>query len=156
MKKYTIEDLENFEKDEYGCLICPSGDYSEINSFGEGCSFGELCSFGERCSFGEGCSFGECCSFGKCCSFGDGCSLENQHKFEAMSEVADRVLKIDRIGSRKGCTYFFKTLSGIYVRCGCFFGTIEQFAKKVEDTHKDNAQYLKEYRGAIEYVKAVM
>ena len=138
MKKYTIEDLENFEKDKYGCLICPSGDYSEINLFGERCSFGELCSFGERCSFGEL------------------CSLENQHKFEDMSEVADRVLKIDCIGSRKGCTYFFKTLSGIYVRCGCFFGTIEQFAKKVEDTHKDNAQYLKEYRGAIEYVKAVM
>lgn len=126
MKKYTIEDLENFEKDKYGCLICPSGDYSEINLFGERCSFGELC------------------------------LLENQHKFEDMSEVADRVLKIDCIGSRKGCTYFFKTLSGIYVRCGCFFGTIEQFAKKVEDTHKDNAQYLKEYRGAIEYVKAVM
>jgi hypothetical protein len=73
-----------------------------------------------------------------------------------MSEVADRVMKIDCIGSRKGCTYFFKTLSGIYVRCGCFFGTIEQFAKKVEITHHDNAQFLKEYRGAIEYVKAVM
>ena len=132
MKKYTIEDLENFERDEYGRLICPSGDYSEINSFGEWCLFGERCSFGELCS------------------------LENQLKFEDMPKVADRVLKIDCIGSRKGCTYFFKTLSGIYVRCGCFFGTIEQFAEKVENTHKANAQYLKEYRGAIEYVKAVM
>lgn len=89
-------------------------------------------------------------------SFGKGCSLENQLKFENMSEVADRVLKIDCIGSRKDCTYFFKTLSGIYVRCGCFFGTIDEFAAKVEETHADNERYLKEYRGAIEYVKVVM
>lgn len=49
MKVYTIEDLETFERDEYGYLICPSGDYSQIESFGKGCSFGEWCSFGERC-----------------------------------------------------------------------------------------------------------
>ena len=29
MKKYTIEDLANFERDECGRLICPSGDYSQ-------------------------------------------------------------------------------------------------------------------------------
>ena len=36
MKTYTIEDIANFEKDECGRLICPSGDYSQIESFGEG------------------------------------------------------------------------------------------------------------------------
>jgi len=29
MKTYTIEDIANFEKDECGRLICPSGDYSQ-------------------------------------------------------------------------------------------------------------------------------
>lgn len=77
-------------------------------------------------------------------------------KFENIQEQVDRVLKIDRIGSRKGCTYFFKTLSEIYVRCGCFFGTIAEFEQKVNETHKDNEQYRKEYLLAIEYVKAVM
>lgn len=38
MKKYTIEDMANFERDECGRLICPSGDYSQIESFGEGCN----------------------------------------------------------------------------------------------------------------------
>ena len=32
MKVYKVEDLETFEKDEYGYLICPSGDYSQIKN----------------------------------------------------------------------------------------------------------------------------
>lgn len=39
MKKYTIEDLKGFEKNEEGWIICLAGDYTEITSFGEGCSF---------------------------------------------------------------------------------------------------------------------
>ena len=50
MKKYTQEDFVSFAINEYGYKICPSGDYSDINSFGGRCSFGELCSFGECCS----------------------------------------------------------------------------------------------------------
>ena len=57
MKKYTQADFDNFEVDEYGHKICPTGDYTAIKSFGEWCSFGEECSFGEGCSFGERCSY---------------------------------------------------------------------------------------------------
>ena len=144
MKVYTIQDMENFERDEYGRLICPSGDYSQIKEFGEWCSCGKWCSFGKCCSFGEWCSFGECCN------------LENNLRFENIQDKIDRVLKIDRIGSRNGCTYFFKTMSEIYVRCGCFFGTIAEFENKVNETHADNEQYRKEYLEAITYVKAVL
>lgn len=144
MRIYTIEDLETFERDEIGRLICPSGDYSAIRSFGESCSFGEWCSFGKRCSFGE------------LCSFGEWCLLENHHHFENIAEEVDRVVKIDRIGSRKGCTYFFKTLSEIYVRCGCFFGTLGEFEEQVNKTHKDNEQYRTEYLETIKYIKAIM
>ena len=174
MKVYTVKDLETFERDQYGRLICPSGDYTQIESFGKccsfgkGCSFGKRCSFGECCSFGKWCSFGECCSFGewcsfgegcsfgKCCSFGEWCNLDNKLKFENIEDQVDRVLKIDCIGSRKGCTYFFKTLSEIYVRCGCFFGTISEFEEKVKETHKDSPQYLTEYLEAIRYAKIVL
>ena len=126
MRIYTIEDLETFERDEIGRLICPSGDYSAIRSFGESCSFGEWC------------------------------LLENHHHFENIAEEVDRVVKIDRIGSRKGCTYFFKTLSEIYVRCGCFFGTLGEFEEQVNKTHKDNEQYRTEYLETIKYIKAIM
>ncbi len=86
MKKYTQADFDAFEVID-GIKQCPSGDYSDIQifgewcsfgaccSFGKGCSFGRACSFGEWCSFGERCSFGRCCSFGECCSFGKGCSF---------------------------------------------------------------------------------
>ena len=39
MKKYTQADFDNFEVDENGYKICPSGDYTQISSFGEVCSF---------------------------------------------------------------------------------------------------------------------
>ena len=45
MKKYTQADFDNFKVDEYGRKICPTGDYTAIKSFGEGCSFDELCSY---------------------------------------------------------------------------------------------------------------
>lgn len=138
MKVYTIDDLEKFERDDFGRLVCPTGDYTQIKVFGEYCVFGEGCRFGEYCIFGEYCNFGECC------------------RFENIVEVIDRVIKIDRIGSRNGCTYFFKTLSEIYVRCGCFFGTLEEFEEQVNETHEDNEQYRKEYLEAIRYIKAIM
>ena len=174
MKIYSEDGIKKFERDECGRLICPSGDYTQIKSFSECCSFGEYCNFGEYCSFDVVCHFGEHCIFGKYCSFdglchfgkqcrfdekcnfGECCNLENNLYFENLSEQVDRVIKIDRIGSRQGCTYFFKTLSQIYVRCGCFFGTIERFEAQVNETHKDNEKYRKEYLEAIKYIKAVI
>lgn len=76
--------------------------------------------------------------------------------FENIEEQVDRIIKIDRIGSRKSCTYFYKTTSEIYVRCGCFFGTIAEFEARVKETHKDNKQYRMEYLKAIRYIKEVI
>ena len=45
MKKYTQADFDNFEVDEYGHKICPTGDYTAIKSFGALCRFGEWCSY---------------------------------------------------------------------------------------------------------------
>lgn len=54
MKVYTEKVLEGFERDDFGRLICPSGDYTQIKSFGERCSFGEGCRFeGGRVSGGR-------------------------------------------------------------------------------------------------------
>lgn len=52
MKAYTEKDLEWFERDDFGRLICPSGDYTQIKSFGDDCSagcwFSDLSAFKER------------------------------------------------------------------------------------------------------------
>ena len=42
MKKYTQQDFDNFEIVD-GYRQCPTGDYTEIKSFGEQCRFGECC-----------------------------------------------------------------------------------------------------------------
>ena len=62
------------------------------------------------------------------------------------------VLWISKIGSRLGTTTFFRSKLGIEVSCGCFLGTLEQFAEKVEQTHGDS-KYGKQYKLAIELAK---
>jgi len=73
MKKYTQEEFDSLPVNKYGTKECPTGDYTQIHSFGEWCSFGLGCSFGDRCIFGLGCSFGDRCIFGLVCSFGEWC-----------------------------------------------------------------------------------
>lgn len=144
MKVYTEKDLEGFERNDFGWLICPSGDYTQIKSFGE------CCSFGEGCRFGEGCSFGERCSLGERCSFGEGCSFER-------GRVSDgRYMAVDRIGSEKRKTYFFADRDGnIFVRAGCWFSDLSAFKERVRDVHK-GTRHEKEYLAACDLAELML
>lgn len=52
---------------------------------------------------------------------------------------------IKGFGSELRCTTFFRQKSGgIGVKCGCFYGTLDEFRKKVVETHKET-KYAKEY-----------
>lgn len=118
MKVYTEKDLEGFERDDLGWLICPSGDYTQIKSLGAGCSFGEWCGFGEGCSFERGRVSG------------------------------GRYVAIDRIGSEKRKTYFFADRDGnIFVRAGCWFSDLSAFKERVRDVHA-GTRHEKEYLAA--------
>ena len=35
---------------------------------------------------------------------------------------------------------------GIRVNCGCFSGTVKEFSDAIEKTHKNNKEYLEQYR----------
>ena len=63
----------------------------------------------------------------------------------------DDILLIGPIGSRAGYTHIYRTDKGVYVKCGCFFGTVDEFASKVTDTHGDN-KYASQYRKVIDFV----
>ena len=129
MKKYTQAEFDALPVID-GRKQCPTGDYSDIRSFGEGCSFGKGCSFGEWCSFGEGCK----------CEFGE---------FYHMCACGG-------FGSCGRTTYFFGlTDGGIGVRCGCFAGTMEQWETKVREAHGDSG-IAKAYLGLIEPVRLMM
>ena len=104
-----------------GIKQCPSGDYSLISSFGERCSFGEGCSFGERCSFGKECSF------------------EGNHKYVGNYPY----WKFGGFGSRTGSElYVYNFKSGLHVRAGCWFGTIEDFRQRVLDKYSEEHEYI--------------
>lgn len=119
MKEYTQADFDTFEVID-GIKQFPSGDYSDIQIFGERCSFGKECSFGEDCFFGEECSFE-----GKGEYIGD-------YPFLAFVGFGSR------IGSK---VYFFNLQDGIYVRCGCWLSDIAGFRERVKAKNAD-AMYL--------------
>jgi hypothetical protein len=48
-------------------------------------------------------------------------------------------------GSDNRTTYFIPTAAGLYVRCGCWAGSIDDFRQRIIDVHGDSeiaAEYL--------------
>ena len=126
MKKYTQSDFDNFEVDENGYKICPSGDYTQISSFGEGCSFGVWCSFGERCSFENG-------------------AVKN-----------GRYVAVDRIGSANRKAYFFMDEDGkMFVRAGCWFSDMATFRERVKEVHAGTI-HEKTYLAACDFAELML
>ena len=122
MKKVTQEMFDALEVVE-GVKQCQTGDYTEIENFGEFCSFGKSCSFGEYCSFGKSCSF------------------ENGHEAVYYNQP---FYKFSGFSSRQMCeTYIFHCVDDIFVRCGCFFGTVDEFKKRVIEKKGEDHGYLK-------------
>lgn len=57
-------------------------------------------------------------------------------------------------GSENRTTTAYKTKDGhVEIICGCFRGTIGEFAARVEETHGDN-KFGREYKAIIEVIKA--
>ena len=66
-------------------------------------------------------------------------------------------LSIGPIGSRDAYTTFYKTVEGIYVCCGCFNGSLEEFEQRVNDQYGEDEilqVYYDEYASAIEFVRS--
>ena len=63
------------------------------------------------------------------------------------------ILQIGPIGSR--CAYFvaYLTNKGLRLRAGCFFGTRDEFEKKLSEEH-DNNYHAKEYHAALAMIDA--
>ena len=62
------------------------------------------------------------------------------------------ILIIGPLGSRKAYTICYKTEKGIYVQCGCFKGTIDEFVEKVKQKHQGNT-HERDYLAMVEFVK---
>lgn len=62
------------------------------------------------------------------------------------------ILVVGSIGSRNGYTIIFHTDKGVYVMCGCFKGTLDEFETKVKETHHGN-KHERDYLALIQFAK---
>jgi hypothetical protein len=62
------------------------------------------------------------------------------------------VFTVGSIGSRSDFFTAYITDKGLYLRAGCFFGTVAEFVAKLEKTHGAN-QHAQEYRAALELMQ---
>jgi hypothetical protein len=59
------------------------------------------------------------------------------------------VLCLGPIGSRSDYVAFYLTDKGIYVKTGCFFGSMDEFKTKLHESHEVGSGYREEYEDAI-------
>ena len=62
------------------------------------------------------------------------------------------ILIVGTIGSRNDYTTLFHTDKGVFVKCGCFSGTLNEFEIKVKETHHGN-EHERNYLALIEFAK---
>ena len=90
--------------------------------------------FGAAWVFGNAMVFGDAMVFGAARVSGDA-------KIREPSDIA----LIKGFGSEFRATSFFRCVDGLVrCRCGCFYGTVDEFRSKVRETH-GNSKYAKEY-----------
>ena len=83
-----------------------------------------------------------------------GANLYGANLGDAGKLTGDRpYFAVGPIGSRQDVLSAFLTEKGVYLRAGCFFGTVEQFREKLEGEHGDNI-HGNEYRAALQLVLA--
>ena len=84
-----------------------------------------------------------------------GAHLRDAYLRDANNDIAGKIedwMSHDNIGSRNSRTLFFKTDKGVFVRCGCFWGDLEKFIKKVKETHGDS-KHARDYLALVEFIK---
>ena len=67
-------------------------------------------------------------------------------------QVYRPIIQIGPIGSRSSYVIGFIVEKGIAIKAGCFYGTLEEFVKRVGSEHSDNEHGM-EYAAAIEMIK---
>ena len=103
---------------------------------------------GDAWVYGDAKVFGDAKVYDDAKVYGDAKVYDN-----AVVCKTNHYLVIGSIGSRLSFTTFYRDKNNdISVKCGCFNGTIDEFEKKVKETHKDG-KHAKVYLLAVEMAK---
>lgn len=102
--------------------------YDNARVYGDACVYGDARVCDNARVYGNAWVYGDACVCGDACVYGDA-GYATVHGF----------------GSEYRTTTFFKTKAGdIGVKCGCFYGNLSEFRKKVVETHGETKK-AKEY-----------
>ena len=145
---YRIKALSSF-----GCVSAGDlGGFLEseknLSQNGDAWVYGNAEVYGDAWVYGNARVYGNAEVYGDAWVYGDARVYGNAE----VSEIG-AIFWIGAIGSRNDTATFFRCRDGsIKVVCGCFFGNLDEFAKKVRKTHGDN-DHAKVYMLAIEMAK---
>ena len=79
-------------------------------------------------------------------------TIKNLEDISIEISRSNQILNIGVLGSRNDCTTFFYSNNQIYVCCGCFTDTLNEFLLKVSKTHKGNVHFTN-YISAAKFAK---
>ena len=63
-----------------------------------------------------------------------------------------RIISVSGVGSARRLTTYRADTDEVW--CGCFKGTLSEFASKIEKTHKNNPMHLSDYRAVVAMFEA--
>ena len=133
---YRIKALSSF-----GCVSA-----GDLGGFLE--SEKNLSQNGDAWVYGDARVYGDAWVYGDAEVYGDARVYGNAE----VSKIGS-IFWIGAVGSRNDTATFFRCTDGVVrVTCGCFFGNLDEFAKKVRKTHGDN-DHAKVYMLAIDMAK---
>ena len=128
--------------------------YGNAKVYGDARVYGnaEVCGDARVCGDAEVCGDARVCGDAEVC---DNAKVYGNAEVCGDAEVCDNanIFWCSSIGSRHATTTMFRNKDdGITVTCGCFMGTLEEFAARVEEEHGENI-FGKEYKLLIELAK---
>ena len=120
--------------------------YGDARVYGDACVCGDACVYGDACVCGDARVYGDACVCGDACVYGDACVCGDAWVCGDACVYGDAgYATVHGFGSEYRTTTFFKTKAGdIGVKCGCFYGNLSEFRKKVVETHGETKK-AKEY-----------
>ena len=135
-----VEKEENLSNDGNAWVAGDARVYGNAWVAGDARVYGNAWVYGDARVFGNARVYGDAEVFGNARVYGDAGVFGNAGVFGDADYAT-----VHGFGSEYRTTTFFRTKAGdIGVRCGCFYGTLEEFRAKVKETHGET-KTAKEY-----------
>ncbi|MFR3127715.1 MAG: hypothetical protein ACLTVG_10340 [Coprococcus sp.] len=141
-----VEKEENLSQDGNAWVCGNAWVYDNARVYGDACVCGDARVYGDACVCGNAWVYdnarvyGDACVCGDARVYGDVCVCGDARVCGDAGYAT-----VHGFGSEYRTTTFFKTKAGdIGVKCGCFYGNLSEFRKKVVETHGETKK-AKEY-----------